>query len=436
MAPARLPAGARRAAAVAAVVACAAWPGAAARAQADPGRAATTSLLVRAGTGALRRVPVLYASTPRGPERFVRATDLAWALGGTATVAGDRVRLAAAGVVLEAADGVAFATVDGREVPLALAPAVADGAALLPFQVVADLLPEAAPTLAYDPTAGVLAVVRAAAVAVTLPSIPPRSRVTEYPAPRLPSAAGRRTVVIDAGHGGPDVGMRGPSVGGVALAEKDVTLGVAHALREALLARGVDVVMTRTRDTLVALADRGRMANASRGDLFVSVHVNAANPAWRDPAAARGFETYFLSDARTEDARQVAERENESVRYEATTNADGDPLRFVVSDLAQNAHLRASSRLAAAVQRRLARVHPGPNRGVHQAGFKVLVTASMPAVLVEAGFGSNPTEAAYLASERGRRDVAEAIADAVVEHLGRYGGARAAGASDPAAPRR
>ncbi len=236
--------------------------------------------------------------------------------------------------------------------------------------------------------------------------------------------------MVDAGHGGPDAGMRGPVVGGVPLTEKEVTLGVSRALRDALAARGVDVVMTRTRDTLIALADRGRIANASRGDVFVSVHVNAANPAWRDPGAARGFETYFLSDARTEDARQVAERENESVRYEATASTDGDPLRFIVSDLAQNAHLRASSRLAATVQRRLARVHPGPNRGVHQAGFKVLVTASMPAILVEAGFGSNPAEAAYLTGERGQREIAEAIADAVVEHLGRYGGARGAGAAD------
>jgi N-acetylmuramoyl-L-alanine amidase len=263
-----------------------------------------------------------------------------------------------------------------------------------------------------------------------LPTPPPR-RVAEAPAaaPRAPSNFSRRTVVIDAGHGGPDTGMRGQVVGGVVLTEKDVTLDVARSLRDALTARGVDVVMTRTRDTLVALADRGRIANARRGDLFVSVHVNAANPAWREPAAARGFETYFLSDARTEDARQVAERENESVRFEAVAPTDGDPLRFIVSDLAQNAHLRESSRLAATVQRRLARVHPGPNRGVHQAGFKVLVTASMPAVLVELGFGSNPAEAAYLVSEHGQRQVADAIADAVIEHLGRYAGARAGGAA-------
>jgi N-acetylmuramoyl-L-alanine amidase len=228
--------------------------------------------------------------------------------------------------------------------------------------------------------------------------------------------------------------MRGPPVDGVPLAEKVVTLGVARALRDALAARGVDVVMTRTRDTLIDLADRGRIANARRGDVFVSIHVNAANPGWRDPAAARGFETYFLSDARTEDARQVAERENESVRYETAARADADPLRYIVSDLAQNAHLRESGRLAQTVQRRLGRVHPGPNRGVHQAGFKVLVTASMPAILVETGFGSNPDEAAYLASEAGQRQIADAIADALVEHLARYAAERGSG-SGPGATR-
>jgi N-acetylmuramoyl-L-alanine amidase len=127
----------------------------------------------------------------------------------------------------------------------------------------------------------------------------------------------------------------------------------------------------------------------------------------------------------------VAARENESVRFETAAAAaeSADPLRFVVSDLAQNEHLRASYQLARATQARLARVHPGPNRGVHQAGFKVLVTASMPAILVETGFGSNPDDAAYLVSPRGQLEMAEAIADAVVEHLRRYGGARGGAAT-------
>jgi len=444
--------------AVLAAVALAGVAGAGAALGAQAAPAAPGPILVRPAAGVVRRLPVLLAATARGPERFVRAADLAWALGGTATVTGDRVRVAVPGAVVEITDGVPFARVDGREVPLALPPAVADGGALLPLVVVADVLPEAVATLAFDaPVApradagGVLAVVATRPATTVLPTIAGRPSAPGGSAPtaaagtgertraadagasravgRLPASLGRRTVVVDAGHGGPDAGMRGPIVGGVTLTEKEVTLGVSQALRDALAARGVDVVMTRSRDTLIALADRGRIANASRGDLFVSVHVNAANPAWRDGSAARGFETYFLSDARTEDARQVAERENESVRYEAAANTDGDPLRFIVSDLAQNAHVREASRLAGAVQRRLGLVHPGPDRGVHQAGFKVLVTASMPAVLVETGFGSNPAEAAYLVSERGQRELAEAIADAVVEHLARYAGPRGAGAA-------
>jgi N-acetylmuramoyl-L-alanine amidase len=241
-------------------------------------------------------------------------------------------------------------------------------------------------------------------------------------APAIGSGSLRgRVVVVDAGHGGPDTGMEGPLGGGTRIQEKDVTLALARALRSTLASRGVSVVMTRTRDTLIALADRGRIANQAGGDLFVSIHVNAANPGWRNPAATRGFETYFLSEARTEDARRLAERENGSVRFETRSVAGrSDPLDFVLRDLAQNDHLRGSSRLAAIVQRRLDRAHPGPSRGVKQAGFRVLTSAFMPAVLVEVGYGTNPQEAAYLASADGQQRLAEAIAEAAVEYLRRY----------------
>jgi N-acetylmuramoyl-L-alanine amidase len=89
-------------------------------------------------------------------------------------------------------------------------------------------------------------------------------------------------------------------------------------------------------------------------------------------------------------------------------------------DMAQNEHLRESSALAATVQRRLGQVHPGPSRGVRQAGFRVLVSAFMPAVLVEIGFGSNPEDAAWISSPRGQREIADAVADAAVEYLRRY----------------
>src|SRR5688500_2727217 len=142
-------------------------------------------------------------------------------------------------------------------------------------------------------------------------------------AARKGARASRPRVVVDAGHGGRDPG--GPMRG--TFSEKDVTLQVALKVGDALRARGVDVVFTRTKDTLVALDDRGRIANQARGDVFISIHVNAANPGWRNPAAARGFETYFLAEAKTEDARRVEEMENQSVQYESdATPASNDAL--------------------------------------------------------------------------------------------------------------
>ncbi|HWO89785.1 MAG TPA: N-acetylmuramoyl-L-alanine amidase [Gemmatimonadales bacterium] len=231
----------------------------------------------------------------------------------------------------------------------------------------------------------------------------------------------RRSVAIDPGHGGPDYGMTGPVGGRPFLHEKEVTLQVSRLLRDELERRGVTAVLTRNSDTLISLADRGRIASARGADLFVSIHVNAAGSQWPNARTARGVETYFLAEARTEDARRVAAMENASVRFETTAEARrGDPLSFILNDLAQNEHLRESSRLAELVQGSMARVHPGENRGVKQAGFMVLATTYMPAVLVELGFGSNEAEARYLTSRTGQRALARAIADGLEQYLEEY----------------
>jgi N-acetylmuramoyl-L-alanine amidase len=232
-----------------------------------------------------------------------------------------------------------------------------------------------------------------------------------------PPKRSRARVVIDAGHGGKDPG--GPMTG--AFAEKDIALQVALRLGDALRGKGLDVFYTRTRDTLIALDDRGRFANEMRGDVFISIHVNAANPKWKSPGAARGFETYFLAEAKTEDARRVEQMENESVRFEGAPKVDSsDALSFILSDMRQNEHLRESSDLAELVQRHLTGVHPSPNRGVKQAGFRVLVTAFMPAILVELGFGTNVLDAAFMAQPAKQRDIARAIATATTEYLERH----------------
>jgi N-acetylmuramoyl-L-alanine amidase len=196
---------------------------------------------------------------------------------------------------------------------------------------------------------------------------------------------------------------------------------VSRQLRRALEERGVKVIMTRTTDTLIALSDRGKIANEAKGDLFVSIHVNAANPRWQNPGGARGFETYFLAEAKTEDERRVAAMENEAVRFETSVDVNrDDPLGFIMRDMAQNEHLRESARLAQLVQAGMRQVHPGPNRGVKQAGFRVLVTAFMPAVLVEIGFGTNRSEAAYMTAPERQEELAERLADAIVRYLAEY----------------
>jgi N-acetylmuramoyl-L-alanine amidase len=340
------------------------------------------------------------------------------------------------GAHIEVRAGSPFVKV-GREVrQLASSPVVSGGRLLVPLQVVSDVFPEFVPNTRWDSDAGELIVFSTdvgpgPVVARGTPSTSSRgsealtASVAYDDGVRRPPAAskhGRLTVIVDAGHGGVDHGMSGPIGGSPKIYEKDITLAVAKKLGARLQAKGLDVVFTRTTDTLISLDDRGRIANRNGGDLFISIHVNAANLGWTDPEGARGVETYFLSEARTEDARRVEHMENAAVRFEQTGPGldSGDPLSFILSDMQQNEHLRESSQLADIVQRRLAAVSPGPSRGVKQAGFRVLVTAFMPAVLVEIGFGTNGREARYLSDPTKQDTIAAAIASAAEQYLGAY----------------
>lgn len=219
-----------------------------------------------------------------------------------------------------------------------------------------------------------------------------------------------RVVIIDAGHGGRDPGKIGPN----GLKEKDVTLAVARRLAAILREKqGYEVHLTRTADTLIALADRPRLANQWKANrpaaVFISLHANAG------PAKAVGFETFFLSEARTEDERRVAEMENAAVEYEEDRGnaSEGDDLGWILNHLRNDFYLRASNDLAEVIQKRTATFHPGPNRGVKQAGFRVLVGAFMPAVLVEMAFISNPKEASLLGTADFQKKIAAGLADAV-----------------------
>lgn len=218
-----------------------------------------------------------------------------------------------------------------------------------------------------------------------------------------------RVVILDPGHGGRDPGRPGPN----GLREKDVALALTQGVAETLRRRGYEVHLTRTADTLIALADRPHMANEWKAgrptSLFLSIHANA----FRD-RSVRGFETYFLSEARTEDERRVAEMENAAVVYERRDGeAVADTMSHILNSLRNTFYVRASNDLAGAIQVALERVHPGPNRGVRQAGFRVLVGAFMPAVLVEVAYITNPRDAALLRSGRFHGRVADALADAI-----------------------
>lgn len=385
---------------------------------------APSSVTIRRGVETTA-LPVLQ--TQRGP--MVRLEDALPSLGAVLIRTGaDRYRLVAGGAQVDLALGVQVATARGRSEQLAAAPALFEGKLLVPLSLITDLLPRVASGFTWDARRHELRREPAASVATAPASAPrpPPARSAVPTVPRTDSAPARRqpaqhVVVVDAGHGGPDRGMRGRSGPNGRLHEADITLGVSRRVRDALQKRGFRVVMTRTTDTLIALADRGHIANRARGSVFLSIHVNAANPRWRRPQDARGFETYFLSTAKTDDERRVEEMENEAVKYEGeeTVSAD-DPLSFILNDMKQNEYLRESSDLAVEVQSALAAIpHPGVNRGVKQAGFRVLVTAYMPSVLVEIGFGTNPAEARWLSSPAGQTAIATAIANATAVYLDR-----------------
>ncbi|MGA0920066.1 MAG: N-acetylmuramoyl-L-alanine amidase family protein [Gemmatimonadaceae bacterium] len=345
---------------------------------------------------------------------LVRADVVARLLGGGwEALPEGQWRLTLHGAAIHLTPGSAFAALDTTTLPLLEPMRVVDGAPLVPLQLFSEILPRLELGVAWDRTHAELR---------AMPTLVRRPPTAVAAATTSPGLSRRYTVVVDPGHGGKDPGMKGPVIEGVAFSEARVTLEVSRRLQAALEAKGIRVVMTRTRDTLIALRDRGPIANRANGDLFLSVHVNAANPKWSNPTGARGFETYFLSTARTEDEAHVANMENEVVRFETEVEGapKGDALSFILNDLARNEHLRESSEVAATIQRRMRDVHPGPNRGVKQALFSVLVRTYMPAVLVELGFGTNPAEARWMASPRGQQEAAEAIADAALEYLKDY----------------
>ena len=210
------------------------------------------------------------------------------------------------------------------------------------------------------------------------------------------------TVVLDAGHGGKDPG----AIGKYGTKEKDVALDITMRAGRLLEKSGIKVVYTRDEDVFIPLLDRTKIANDANGKLFVSVHANA-----NKNRKIQGFETYLLRPGKSEDAIEVASRENSVIKFEDIPdqyeNLAGENL--IMATMAQSTFMKESEDLASIIQTELDKKLNTPNRGVKQAGFYVLIGASMPNALVEVGFLSNPSEEKMLKQSRHKQNIAEAI---------------------------
>jgi N-acetylmuramoyl-L-alanine amidase len=220
-------------------------------------------------------------------------------------------------------------------------------------------------------------------------------------------------VVIDAGHGGKDPGTIGKKA-----QEKNVALQIALKLSEEIRnqCKGVTVICTRTTDEFIELHERAEIANRSKADLFISIHCNA-NP----KHIFQGAETYVMGLHRTEANLDIAKKENAAILMEPdySSNYNGfDPNSdesYITFTLFQNAFLEQSTRFASLVQEEMKDRVGMNDRGVRQAGFLVLYKTTMPSVLIETGFLSNPEEEKFLTSQKGQQYIASAICRAFRE---------------------
>ena len=216
-------------------------------------------------------------------------------------------------------------------------------------------------------------------------------------------------VAIDAGHGGHDPGTVSPRTGA---REKDISLKLALLVAEELKSRGgIEPFLTREDDRFIRLEDRPKLAIAANADLFVSIHVNAQPRG----SSASGFETYYLGQARSEMSRQVAMRENAVIELEGAGNRPNlDQLEFILAGLDRDVNLVESRRFAGYIQNGLRTALDSKDRGVKSNIFYVLLTTgSMPAVLVETGYITNPTDERRLTDENTQRKIARALADTI-----------------------
>lgn len=225
-------------------------------------------------------------------------------------------------------------------------------------------------------------------------------------------------VVIDPGHGGHDPG----TIGIIGTREKDITLGIALKLGDLIKKElsDVKVVFTRKTDRFVELYRRGQIANENEGKIFISIHCNSTE---RKPSSANGFEIYLLRPGKTEDAIRIAEKENDVVKLEKDYEDRYQELteeNFIILTMAQSSYVKQSERFAEMLEETMSAQMEGMRQPVKQAGFYVLVGASMPNVLVESGYLSNVKDERFLRSPAGQKKIATAILNALKGYKNEY----------------
>ncbi|OQW30869.1 MAG: hypothetical protein A4E19_08985 [Nitrospira sp. SG-bin1] len=224
----------------------------------------------------------------------------------------------------------------------------------------------------------------------------------------VPRAKGYRTIVIDPGHGGKDPGARGIRK----TEEKDITLRVGLQLRELLIKQpGVRVLMTRESDVFIELEDRAKFANSHEADLFVSIHVNS-----HPSRAVKGIEIYHFGEAKDQRALEVAARENGT-----PISHTGVGLEYLLADLLTTKKIEESLELAWNAKEAMVSQMNGPyavnDHGVKTAPFYVLRFTSMPSILAEIAYISNPDEEDLLRKPTFVRDVAQSLYHGIVSFL-------------------
>lgn len=233
-----------------------------------------------------------------------------------------------------------------------------------------------------------------------------------------------KTVVIDAGHGGRDPG----AIGFSGTYEKNIALAVAKRLGGYIneYMPEIEVIYTREDDTFIGLEERGSIANEAEGDLFISLHANSSSN-----RNAQGTEVYILGQAKTQEALEVMKRENRVVRFEDEDERSEElsDQQLLIYELTNSGYLASSEVFSGKLDQQFSDRAQRNSRGVKQAPFIVLYHASMPAILVEMGFISNPAEDQFLNSEYGQSIIASAIFRSVRAYRDRIKGNRSSASS-------